>query len=79
MSGDPRHDVAGLESRTVDRAEYVDDDAVDSIERDDRAVRRCVEPHRDSDDTEQHQYDRDNRRCPAGETRTPDAALSRLH
>ena len=79
MSGDLRHDIAGPKPRTVDGARYVDDDAVGPIERDDRAVRRCVEPHRDGDDTEQHKYDRDNRRCPAGKTRTPDAPLGRLH
>ena len=74
MSGDLDHDIAGLESGTVDGARHVDDDAVGPIERDDRAVRGCVEPHSDSDDTEQHQYDRDDRRCPAGEARTPGAS-----
>jgi hypothetical protein len=54
MSGDLGHDIAGLESGTVDGTRYVDDHAVNLIERDDSAVRWCVEPHRDGDDTEQH-------------------------
>jgi hypothetical protein len=79
VSGDLDHDIAGLESGTVDGARYVDDHAVNLIKRDNRAVRRSVEPHRHSDDTEQHQYDCNKRRQPAGEARTPGAALSRLH
>ncbi len=35
---------------------YIDDDTVDSIERDNRAVRWCVESHRDGDDPEQNQH-----------------------
>jgi hypothetical protein len=52
MSGDLDHDIAGLESGTIDRAGYVDDDAVSPIERDGRAVGGGVEPHRDSDNPE---------------------------
>jgi hypothetical protein len=66
------------ESGIAGRARYLDNHAVNLIERDDRAVRRR-EPQRDGEDAEQHQYDRNNRRCSAGESRTPGAALGRLH
>jgi hypothetical protein len=52
MSGDLDDNIARPESGTVDAGRHVDDDAVGAIERDGRAVRRGVEAHRDSDDTE---------------------------
>jgi hypothetical protein len=53
MSGNPDHDVAGLQSGTVDGSRYVDDDAIGPIERDDCSVRRCIEAYRDGDHAEQ--------------------------
>jgi hypothetical protein len=67
MSTDLGHDVASLEPGTVDRAGYLDNHARNPIERDDGAISRCIESHRDSDHTEQHGYDRRNCRRPACE------------
>jgi hypothetical protein len=65
LSADFGHDIAGLESGTIDGARHVDHDTVGLPGRDDRAIRGGVKPHRDSDDTEQHEYDRNHGRCPA--------------
>jgi hypothetical protein len=79
MASDLDHNIAGPESGTVDGTRYVDDDAIGPIGRDNGPVRWCIEPHRDSDHTEQHKDGRDNCRCPAGEVGTPGAPLGRLY
>jgi len=71
MTGNAGHEVAGLESLAGCGVGHGNDHAVHLPERDDRAVGRSVQSHRNADQAQQHKYHSYCRGRPVSEVQKP--------